>query len=79
MPGNTENLVLEHLRYIRAAVDSTEQLLDALTPRHIETSFAHLQTSLAHVQVQLAEQSVRFDRVGARLARIEKRLELAEA
>jgi hypothetical protein len=76
MPGNTENLVLEHLRYIRAAVDSTEQLLDALTPRHIETSFAHLQASLTHVQVQ---QSVRFDRVGARLARSEKRLELAEA
>jgi hypothetical protein len=41
MPGTSENLVLEHLRYIRTAVDRTEQRLVDLTTRigHIETSF----------------------------------------
>ncbi len=81
MSPNTENLVLEHLRHMRAAVDRVEQRLDDFTIRigHLETSFAPMQNSLAHVQVQLAEQSVRFDRVEARLARIEKRLDLTDA
>lgn len=81
MLENTENLVLEHLAPMRAAIDRVEQRLDGLTLRagHPKTSFAHMQTNLAHLQVLLAEQSVRFDRVEARLGRIEKRLELADA
>jgi hypothetical protein len=68
MPESTEDLILEHLAPMRAAVDRVDQRLDDMTIRigHLETSFAH-------------EQSIRFDCVEARLARIEKRLELADA
>ena len=60
MSENTENLVLEHLAPMRAAVDRVEQRLDDMT-----TCIGQLETSFAH------EQSVRFDRVEARLARVE--------
>ena len=55
MSENIENLVLEHLRHMRAAVDRIERRLDDLTIGvHLETSFAH-------------EQSIRFASVEARL------------
>jgi hypothetical protein len=68
MPESTEDLILEHLAPMRAAVDRVDQRLDDMTIRigHLETSFAH-------------EQSIWFDSFEARLARIEKRLELADA
>jgi len=50
MPESTEDLILEHLAPMRAAVDRVDQRLDDMTIRigHLETSFAH-------------EQSVPFD------------------
>jgi hypothetical protein len=68
MPECAENLILEHLAPVRAAVDRVEQRLDDTTIR-----IGHLETSCAH------EQSIWFDSFEARLARIEKRLELADA
>jgi hypothetical protein len=46
MPKSTENLILEHLAPMRAAVDPVEQRLDDMTIRigHLETSFAHEQS-----------------------------------
>ena len=69
-----QNLVLEHLRYIRSA---TDQLCDDVAI--IKQRLGHVEVNLAHVQVTVAEQSVRLDKFDARLGRIEKRLELAEA
>jgi hypothetical protein len=80
MSENIENLVLEHLRHMRAAVDRIERRLHDLTIGvRLETSFAHMQTPPCSCPGPAWEKSDCFDRVEARLARIEKRLELADA
>jgi hypothetical protein len=54
MPEIAENLILEHLAPMRAAVDRVEQRLDDMTIRvgHLETSFAH-EARLARVEKRL--------------------------
>jgi uncharacterized coiled-coil protein SlyX len=74
MVVDAENLVLKHLRHIRAAVDRTEQRLDDLTTR-----VGRIETNIGQIYVTLAEHSVRFDHLETRITRIEKRLDLAEA
>ncbi len=74
MAADIENLVIEHLRHIRGAVDRTEQRLDDLTTR-----VGRIETNTGQIYVILAEHSVRFDHLETRITRIEKRLDLAEA
>jgi predicted nuclease with TOPRIM domain len=62
----TENLVLEHLRHIRAAVDSTREDIREIKGR------------LGILENQYANLSNRLDRLDARVERIEHRLELAD-
>jgi hypothetical protein len=52
MVADAENLVLEHLRHIRAAVDRTEQRLDDLTTR-----VGRIETNIGQIYVTLAEHS----------------------
>jgi uncharacterized coiled-coil protein SlyX len=73
MTSDFENLVLEHMRYIRGSVDRMDQRLSDQTNR-----IGRLETTVTQIHVTLAEHSVRFDRLEARLDRIEKRLDLAE-
>jgi hypothetical protein len=72
MADQTDNLVLEHLRYIRTVVDETREDVKRLVLRTglIEQNFA---TS----QVSEAGQNLEIDRIKERLNRIERRLELA--
>jgi phage-related minor tail protein len=72
MTDEPANLMLEHLKSIRASQDRIETRLDDMTARlgHLETVLARVQVQLGEQAVQLAEQSVRFDRVESRLARI---------
>jgi phage shock protein A len=67
-----ESLVIEHLRYIRGAVDG---LRDDM--REVKQRVGALETEVAQVIVRLAEMSNRVDRLSDRVERIERRLELA--
>ena len=69
-----ENLVLEHLRHIRGAVDG---LRDDM--REVKHRVGALETEMAQFSVRLAEVSNRVDRLSDRIERIERRLSLAEA
>ena len=62
----TENLVLEHLRHIRGAVDAVREDMREVKGR------------LGILANQYAKLSNRLDRMDGRVERIEKRLELAE-
>jgi predicted nuclease with TOPRIM domain len=61
-----ENLVLDHLRHIRGAVDSVREDI-----REIKGRLGILENQYAHM-------SNRIDRLDARVERIEQRLELTE-
>lgn len=74
MSGDADNLVLEHLRHIRAAVDLTNQRLTELTFR-----VGMLENSMASVQGQYGHVANRIDRLDERLERIEHRIGLIEA
>ena len=78
MNEKTENLVLGHLRHLRAGMDRVVDRLDDLTARvgRLEVNMAQ---GFARTEVALAEHSVRFDKVEKRLDRIETRLGLIEA
>ena len=70
----TENLILEHLRHIRRAVDETR--LDLMD---LKTRVTAVEVSLGQVVTLLAAQSGRMDRIEDRLGRVERRLELSDA
>jgi len=67
MAGETENIVLEHLRAIRAAVDG------------LRDDNREIKTRLGLLEQQYASLSSRLDRIELRLDRIERRLDLADA
>jgi len=67
----TDNLVLEHLRYIRAKIDAVDIRLDDLTAR-----VSRMQESMGVTVTALADLNRRLDRHDERLARIERRLHL---
>jgi hypothetical protein len=78
MADEPENLVLEHLRAIRAVVEQSQTELRELKVR-VGRLAVGTARALAHIQVTLAEHSVRFDGTDERLDRIEKRLGLVDA
>jgi hypothetical protein len=74
MASETDNLVLEHLRHIRKAVD--ELRLDMID---VKARVGGIEGTLGHVMTQLAVVSGRVDRIEERLGRVERRLDLTEA
>jgi septal ring factor EnvC (AmiA/AmiB activator) len=76
---NIENLLLEHLKAIRADVALIKSDLKEQTHRlgRLEVSMSGLRRDVAFVDGTAAEQSVRMDRMSDRIERIERRLELA--
>jgi len=66
----TDNIVLEHLRHIRGAVDAMREDV-----REVKHRVGSLEREVAHVHVKVAELSERVDR----LERVEKRLDLTDA
>lgn len=61
-----ENIVLEHLRHIRAAVDG------------LRDDMRDVKGRLGTLETQYAMLSNRLDRLDARIERIERRLELVD-
>jgi predicted nucleic acid-binding Zn-ribbon protein len=70
----TDNIVLEHLRHIRGAVDGLREDM-----REVKHRVGSLEREVAHVHVKVAELSERIDRLSDRLERVEKRLDLTDA
>ena len=70
----TDNLILEHLRAIRATLEKVDRDLGDLRHRvgSMERHLANLQSDVANVHLRLDDQ-------GDRLDRIERRLELADS
>ena len=73
MTEETENLVLEMLRRMRASLDRIEVDVGDLKLR-----MSACETNLAQVQIQVAGMNGRLDRFDERLGRIERRLDLVE-
>ncbi len=74
MTEETENLVLEMLRRIRASQERME--LDVID---IKSRLTGVEISVGQLTSQLATQSLRLDRIEERVARIERRLDLVNA
>jgi uncharacterized coiled-coil protein SlyX len=72
MTEEMTNLVLEHLRHIRAKVDSTDERVGRL-----ELRLSAVEGHLANIMVSEAAQNSAIDTVSRRLDRIEHRLELS--
>ena len=75
-----DNLVLEQLRTIRAAVGEikTTQSEHGERLNRIEQGIAGVRRDQAYDAENAAHQSSRLDRLAERIARIERRLELAD-
>ena len=74
MTEETENLVLEMLRKIRASQERTEQDIADLKLR-----MSSVENLLGQHQIQFAAVNIRLDRLDERIGRIERRLELVDA
>jgi len=78
MSETTENLVLEHLRHIRAKVDSIDSKVDLLTLRvnSLETAMVSIKYEIVYCADVDNRHQMAIDRLDKRLDRIESRLEL---
>jgi hypothetical protein len=74
MSDDTSNLVLEHLRAIRASQDATREDI-----REIKTRLVVLEEGFGTLSRAYGSVSSRLDRIEVRLDRIELRLGLVEA
>lgn len=81
MTDNIENLVLEHLRAIRADLGDVKELMARMESRmgSLELAVAGLRRDIAHMYGDIVEQNVRCDQFHGRLERRERRLELRDA
>jgi chromosome segregation ATPase len=79
MTDSIDNLLLEHLKAIRADIGTIKADLKENTTRlgRIEVAVAGLRRDIAHNEEATAEQSLRIDRINERIERIERRLEIA--
>jgi uncharacterized coiled-coil protein SlyX len=80
MADELDNIILEHLRHIRRAVEKLESDVADLKPRILgfETTMGHVMAQIGHLQVQIANQTGRIDRMDGRLDQIEGRLDRIE-
>jgi hypothetical protein len=69
-----DNIVLEHLRRIRASQDRVEVVMG-----DVKLRMSAVEQHLGQVQLQIAGLNTRMDHFDDRLTRIERRLELVDA
>ncbi|MCU0889282.1 MAG: hypothetical protein MUC64_14960 [Rubritepida sp.] len=76
-----DNLVLEHLRHIRAVVDATREDVRELKHRvnAVEVALAGMRRDDAGLAEGIALLSARTDRLSDRIERVERRLDLSPA
>lgn len=73
MTENVENLLLEHMKAIRAQLDRIERDMQDLKAR-----MSSLEAHSVAMQGEVVRHSARFDELDIRLTRVERRLELRE-
>jgi chromosome segregation ATPase len=75
---NVENLIIEHLKALRAEVGDARRSIETLVLRvsSLEGSLAGLRRDIADIHADNAILHKRFDDVDRRVDRIERRLEL---
>ena len=73
MTDKPDNIVLEHLRRMRATLDDLRE-----DNKDLKFRLGVVERGLISVQDILVQHSMQFDRLGTRLERIEKRLTLVE-
>ena len=80
MADNVENLILEHLRAIRADIGGIKEDVREIKQRltSLETATAGLRRDNANLYGDVIDQQKRYDRLAERVERIERRLDLAE-
>ena len=80
MTADIENLVLEHLRAIRATQADHGERFSRVESRlsNLEVTVAGMRRDLAHMYGEVVEQHASYDRLASRIDRIERRLELRE-
>lgn len=80
MPDNVENLILEHLRALRAGQGRIEDEVKEVKHRltSVEAGIAGLRRDGAGTQEDVYHQQSAIDKIKERLERIEKRLELVD-
>lgn len=78
MADNVENLVLEHLRALRAGQDRIEHKLSELSSRitSLETAMTRSRSENLSTQEDVYRQQSILDRINERLERVERRLEI---
>jgi hypothetical protein len=72
--AETDNVVLEHLRHIRGAIDGLPEDM-----REVKQRLGILENQYANLEIQYASVSGRLDRMDGRIERIERRLDLTDA
>ena len=72
--AETDNVVLEHLRHIRGAIDGLREDM-----REVKQRLGILENQYANLEIQYASVSSRLDRMDGRIERIERRLDLTDA
>lgn len=81
MDVNVENLILEHLRGIRADIggikDDVREIKQRLTS--LEAAVVGLRRDNANLYGDVIDQQARYDRLAERVERIERRLDLADS
>lgn len=73
MAESTDNLVLEHLRHIRAKVDRVDERLD-----RIEGRVGSIEQILSAMHTAQVVHQQNLDQLNRRVDRVEKRLELVD-
>lgn len=73
MTDEMTNIVLEHLRHIRAVVDETQ-----VDVRQLNLRVGVLERHFGAFQLTEAGQNAEIDRIKLRLDRVERRLDLAD-
>lgn len=81
MVENVDNLIIEHLKAIRASIDKNTQELSDVKMRvgSLENRLVMVEKGVINIHEDIALVHSRIDRVDNRIERIEKRLELASA
>jgi chromosome segregation ATPase len=72
--AETGNVVLEHLRHIRGAIDGLREDMPEVKQR-----LGILENQCANLEIQYASVFSRLDRMDGRIERIERRLDLTDA
>ena len=78
MMDNIENLILEHLRIIRADLSTVKDDVREIKTRvtSLEAAVGGLKRDSGDLYTEVAAQHVRYDRLNDRIEKIERRLDL---